>query len=71
MSMSYGGGAATGETGGGGGGSSGRDDDYFGMIFGSGASPTKSFPSTIMLLSLLIILSLYIMTNHIGSLSLL
>ncbi|CAI9780071.1 unnamed protein product [Fraxinus pennsylvanica] len=71
ISMTYGGGAATGATAGGGGGSSGRDDDYFGMIFGNDAAPTKSFPPTIMLSSLLIILSLYIMSNHIGSLSLL
>lgn len=73
VSVSYpgfsggGGGTSTGSSGNGNGAgsSSGGDVDYFGMIFGSSAPPTALCTSTtIILLSLSIILTLCISTNH-------
>ncbi|XP_057798866.1 probable pectate lyase 13 [Salvia miltiorrhiza] len=61
---SYGGGSTTTGTSGdsGGGGSSGGGGDYFGMIFAAGAAPRKASPPSILFLSFLIILILYIST---------
>nr|XP_016453759.1 PREDICTED: probable pectate lyase 13 isoform X1 [Nicotiana tabacum] len=70
ISISYGGGTTTGASGSGGAGSTGGgDSDFYGMIFGSGAKLSPSTTTTI-LLSHLIILVLYITTNHCGQLSL-
>ncbi|KAM7463858.1 hypothetical protein LguiA_031979 [Lonicera macranthoides] len=69
--FSGGGGTSTGDGGSGGSGGSGSDGDFFGMIFGSGARP-QAPPSTTttIFLSLLIISTLYITTNHCALLSL-
>ncbi|XP_057789484.1 probable pectate lyase 5 [Salvia miltiorrhiza] len=76
FSISYGGGGrATGATSDGGGGPDGSgsgygDGDTYSMIFGSGAPPTQlSRPPTTILLSLIIILVLYTITNCGASLS--
>ncbi|KAL8538700.1 hypothetical protein ACS0TY_000640 [Phlomoides rotata] len=69
VSISNGGGANYGGGGSGGGGSHGGDGDLFGMIFGSGgAAVAQSSPPSIVLLSFLIYLILYITTNRGASL---
>ncbi|XP_073037145.1 probable pectate lyase 18 isoform X2 [Primulina eburnea] len=62
ISMSYGGGATTG-VGGSDNGSAG-DGDLWGMIFGSGTTPTHSSPTTTTFLSLLIILITMCSATH-------
>ncbi|KAL2227624.1 probable pectate lyase 5 isoform X1 [Sesamum indicum] len=65
ISMSSGGGTtSTGASGGSSGGGSRGDGDYFGMIFAGGAAVKETSPPNAVFLSFLIILILYVTTNH-------
>lgn len=71
VSISYGDGSTTGDSATGNNGGGGGDGDYFGMIFGSGATTQSSSPTSIFLLSILIVLIFSIISTNPLSLPLL